>query len=304
MKASQVARDIMVPRPTTVAPEMMVFEAMRTLLRKGISGAPVVGEDGTYQGVLSEKACIRALLEEAKCANERGQSFAKQVEARSFMESKLLAFKPEKDALEAVSELLHDRISGAPVVDDQGRLLGVFSERYGMGLVVQSAFERVPSLAVSSLMNTDLGRAILQDTDLLTVARIFLSRYYRRLCVVDANNRVVGLIARNDLLHAADTMLPTSAKESLLESPTVATYMDSTASTVAEDLDLLGLAQIFLHTNYRRLPVLRDGRLVGQISRRDLLAATQALLEEKPRRNSPPLYLSAVRSRSEAPPIE
>ncbi len=304
MEASRTARDIMVKDPATVKADTMVFEAMRLLLRRGISGAPVVDQQGNYRGVLSEKGCMRALLDEAKRANEVGATLGKGIEARHFMKSRMVTFGPDTDALEAVEKLLAERISGAPVLGDQGRLLGVFSERYSMSLVLQSAIDGVPSVAVSNYMNTDMGRLILEDTDLLTVARIFLDRYYRRLCVEDHANRVIGLIARRDVLQAAEKVLPRSAHDSRLSRTDVATYMDRTASTVGEGLDLLGMAQIFLNTNYRRLPVLREGRLVGQVSRRDLLAAADALLQIPPTHERSMLYLSAVRGRSEVPPIE
>ena len=63
------------------------------------------------------------------------------------------------------------------------------------------------------------------------------------------------------------------------------------------------MAQIFFDTPYRRLPVLRDERLMGQVSRRDLLSATHDLMAIA----SPPpekalLYLSAlVGSSAEVP---
>jgi predicted transcriptional regulator len=66
-------------------------------------------------------------------------------------------------------------------------------------------------------------------------------------------------------------------------------------------LDLLAIAQLFLHTPYRRLPVIKDGKLVGQISRRDLLAATHQLMAHVPQREKALLYLSALHERDEAP---
>ena len=76
--------------------------------------------------------------------------------------------------------------------------------------------------------------------------------------------------------------------------------MDSDARTITEDADLLGIAQIFLLTPYRRLPVLRDGKLVGQVSRRDLLAVTHRLIEVPQHREKATLYLSALSGSGEA----
>ena len=55
----------------------------------------------------------------------------------------------------------------------------------------------------------------------------------------------------------------------LLENEELASFMDTSAKTIGQDVDLLSIAQIFRQTDYRRLPVLNEGKLAGQISRRD-----------------------------------
>jgi CBS domain-containing protein len=70
--------------------------------------------------------------------------------------------------------------------------------------------------------------------------------------------------------------------------------METDVHTIDEDADFLTIAQIFLQSNRRRLPVLRDGRLVGQVSRRDLLAAVLAMLGAERHSEQVALYLSAV----------
>ena len=72
--------------------------------------------------------------------------------------------------------------------------------------------------------------------------------------------------------------------------------------TIGEETDLLTIAEIFLNTEYRRLPVLRGTRLVGQISRRDALEAALKVIEKHPpTREKTLLYLSALIDRNDAP---
>ena len=96
------------------------------------------------------------------------------------------------------------------------------------------------------------------------------------------------------LLYLRSQKHPDAAQGEEADEPllTVYSFMDS---------DLLGIAQIFLNTNYRRLPVLREGKLIGQISRRDLLCAAHELLAVPPERESSLLYLSALVERDEVP---
>lgn len=53
----------------------------------------------------------------------------------------------------------------------------------------------------------------------------------------------------------------------------VADYMTRDTETVEAEMSIIDLAQRFLDTTYRRYPVTKDNRLVGQISRRDVLRA-------------------------------
>ena len=48
------AREIMVKSLTTLAPDTSLFDAIRTLVKKKISGAPVVDAEGKMVGMLSE----------------------------------------------------------------------------------------------------------------------------------------------------------------------------------------------------------------------------------------------------------
>ena len=73
------------------------------------------------------------------------------------------------------------------------------------------------------------------------------------------------------VIESAYSQLPTTR---------VSTFMDADRGRVIhEHTDLLTIARIFLETPYRRLIVLRDDKLVGQISRRDVLN-TQVRLSE------------------------
>ena len=73
---------------------------------------------------------------------------------------------------------------------------------------------------------------------------------------------------------------------------------------IYQKLSVMGLsvAAIFLDTPYRRLPVLDGQRLVGQVSRRDLLQKAHDLMAVAPERPGPSLlYLSSLVDREEAP---
>lgn len=324
MDQPRIAKDIMVTRLVTVAPESNVFDGIRLLLKHSITGAPVIAPDRTFLGVLSETCCLSVLTLAAELAAEAGEDEAAAGRARDVMTTKLLTFTTDTDAFQAIEQLLRNRVSGAPVIDRQDGFLGVFSERYAMSLLIQSAYDGVPSPKVGSFMNTDTGRIVEEDTPVLDIARTFVSKYYRRLPVL-RDGRLVGQISRRDLLGRNHSLAPLLSRyeDQMLErsdeiasgedagaagqgrerGSTVAAFMDRNAGTVTEDVDLLSIVQIFQQTNARRLPVVQEGKLVGQISRRDVLTAAHDLMSVATKPERALLYLSAVLDRTDTPPI-
>jgi CBS domain-containing protein len=72
--------------------------------------------------------------------------------------------------------------------------------------------------------------------------------------------------------------------------------MDVNAQVIGPETDLFTIAQIFRNTNYRRLPVIERGTLVGLVNRKDVLHAAYDIIGQ-PQRNvtdSGPLRLSAL----------
>jgi CBS domain-containing protein len=113
--------------------------------------------------------------------------------------------------------------------------------------------------------------------------------------VVDTAGNYLGVFSERCcislLLSAAYDGAPTS---------TIRPFIDTNAPTISPETDLLTIAQTFLSTTARRLPVLEEGRLVGQVSRRDLLKAAHRLLDMGQSEGSSVLYLSGLSDPSES----
>jgi CBS domain-containing protein len=120
--------------------------------------------------------------------------------AKDFMAKELVTVHPETDAYEAIVRLLKHQISGMPVTDAAGNLVGVLSERDCLTTLVQAQYHELPTASAGELMSTDV-RTVSPDTDILQVAKIFLENRFRRLPVVE-NGRLVGQISRRDVLRA------------------------------------------------------------------------------------------------------
>lgn len=97
---------------------------------------------------------------------------------------------------------------------------------------------------------------------------ILLEKKYSGAPVVDGAMKLVGVLSKKDCLRAA---LNASYHQDWGGS--VADHMSTDVETLDGDLDIVQAVEWLLKSNYRRFPVMRDGRLVGQISRADMLRA-------------------------------
>ena len=110
------------------------------------------------------------------------------------------------------------------------------------------------------------------DTSVHEAIKVLLDRRFSGAPVVDADGNLVGVLSKKDCFKV---VFNTSYHHEW--GGTVADYMSTKVKTLDADTDLINAARHFLDSPYRRFPVMRDGQLVGQISRADLL---RALIEE------------------------
>jgi len=98
--------------------------------------------------------------------------------------------------------------------------------------------------------------------------RLFLEKDFSGAPVVDAHGSVVGLLTEHDCIQVI-------YRASYHKDPggSVAEYMATNVETIDADTDLIEVIELFLRSRYRRFPVMDGTRLVGQISRRDILRA-------------------------------
>ena len=111
---------------------------------------------------------------------------------------------PETDIYDAMARLLKSRLTGAPVVDGDGMLLGMLTERDCLKVLVGGAVDGLPTGKVGDYMTTP-AQSITPTATLFDIAHIFLTRSYRKLPVVDRDGRVIGQVSRRDMLVAIES---------------------------------------------------------------------------------------------------
>ncbi|MDH3582011.1 MAG: CBS domain-containing protein [Hyphomicrobiales bacterium] len=124
--------------------------------------------------------------------------------ARDFMATKLMTLTPETDIHQAMRLLLDNRLSGAPVVNGEGKLVGVLSKKDCLKVAFSASYHKEWGGPVANYMSRDV-QTVEADTDIVEVAEIFLRGPYRRFPVME-NGRLVGQISRHDVLRALDEL--------------------------------------------------------------------------------------------------
>ncbi len=124
---------------------------------------------------------------------------------RDHMDRHVATLRPEMDILDAVGVLLEKRVTGAPVVDRAGRLVGILTEKDCLRLVAAGVQGNVPRGSVVNFMTTN-PETIPPDMDVYYAAGLFLTRDFRRFPVVE-DGKLVGAITRFDILRAIQANL-------------------------------------------------------------------------------------------------
>jgi len=133
--------------------------------------------------------------------------------ARDVMVTSVKTLGVNQTLHEAIEMLLVNQFSGAPVVDSQGRLIGMLSEKDCIEALVEATRMSGQPLMVADAMTRYLMR-VTEDTPLLTIAQLFIHHPFRRLPVV-RHGLLVGQISRRDLLRGMCSSFEIAASPAL-----------------------------------------------------------------------------------------
>lgn len=118
------------------------------------------------------------------------------------MDSQTHAVRSDLDVDTAVQKLIDAGVTGAPVVDANGDLVGLITERECLQLVTHR--EDAPP-RVEQVMQTDFLKAT-PDMDVAYVAGMFNAHPEHRRCVVCEDGKLVGVLTRKDILRVIQSL--------------------------------------------------------------------------------------------------
>jgi predicted transcriptional regulator len=128
----------------------------------------------------------------------------RDITVREYMAANLVTFTPETEIFEAIRQLINHGISGAPVTDKLGNIVGILSEKDCLKMALNAAYYDEMGGKVADFMS---GKAVTVDveTSIVEVAEMFLNSPFKRYPVLK-DNRLVGQISRSDVLKAIEAL--------------------------------------------------------------------------------------------------
>ncbi len=97
--------------------------------------------------------------------------------------------------------------------------------------------------------------------------------------VADEKGKVLAICSEKACLQLYSDVFAGKITAEQLSQKTVTDVLYPEFQTIAGDMGLIEAAQIFLNVAYRRLPVVESGRLIGQITRRDIVKGFDKFIE-------------------------
>ena len=122
MKSIRIA-DYMDPRPTTFHSGDSVYAALMALSQSREGGGPVLDAERRVIGFLSEQDCLREGLEACYLCDQLAT-------VEQMMQATVLTVKPDDSIVELAQRMMKPQPRTYPVVDEDGRLLGLISRHH------------------------------------------------------------------------------------------------------------------------------------------------------------------------------
>lgn len=121
-----------------------------------------------------------------------------------YMTRKPVTVNPEADIHEAIALLLKHQISGMPVIDGEGSLVGFLSEKDCLDAFLSAEYHEWPAALAKDLMSREVA-TVEPETGIMKTAEVFSKKGFHQLPVMQ-QDRLVGQISRKAVIQAIQAM--------------------------------------------------------------------------------------------------
>lgn len=238
-----------------VSPNEPLGEVMKRMQIEGQRMA-VVAENGKYRGMIEERIILKALA--------NGKSISTPVKE---VMAQVDAVLPSARIIDAMALLQDYGLKGIAVADEQGNVIGVIDPRYVFNevAILTAGLKKgfTEKVRVEEFMHSPI--TVNDKTKVVDTLKTMVEKNIGFLPVISAETgKLVGVISEKDLL-AVLCCEPQNAEKPVFE------FMIKDVITVTPESTLKETLEKFIDHKIRHLPVVRDSRVVGVVSVKDVL---------------------------------
>lgn len=251
---------IMRPLSVFVSSRDMVTRCRALMRQNGLNTIPVL-EGGRLEGVITQREILKV------------HSTRSNIPVAGILSPARLMITPTMDISRAatlIADLAFDEI---PVVQNPSdrTVVGIVKIEDLLRRVVGGLEEKIP---VKNVMSKDVVH-VGEDDDINSAWETMERSKLSGLPVVRYDKtrhlkKVIGLITRTDIVRYGTTRISVESKKGRTP-PKVKSVMMSPTLTISPEAPVEKAVEIMLRNRVKRLPVVEDGRLVGILSRVDVI---------------------------------
>lgn len=207
--------EVMTRDVTFLKLDMNAADAWETMLRTLLKALPVVDENGKVVGMLTDedllerggvahRLAIAERLDQHLLDEEMEKLRQKQLTVQMVMTKPAITVRARDSVAYAAARMTRHKIKRLPVVDEEGRLIGILSRVDILRLVAHkegkpASIPHGAAKCVRDVMSINIP-SVRYDDDLPTIVDTFLEGGYHRLIVTDDQGRAIGLISDADVI--------------------------------------------------------------------------------------------------------
>ena len=262
----------------SVAEDAAIKDAVQVMAEKGFRRLPVVGrEHMKVVGIITATDVLDYLGGGPKhelMASKHGDDLAAALSepVLSIATREVVCAKLDDKLEKAITLMVEARVGGLPVVDEEGRLWAILTERD----VVKALAGRLTGAKVAELMTPE-PVVIGPDAAVLEAMRTMVSKGFRRLPVVGGPGELLGIITSMDVIRLLDRAVREGGLGPGVLKARVLDVCAREVVVVGPDEDVGKAAELMEQHGIGGLPVVEPGtgRLVGIITERDFFKLLQ-----------------------------
>jgi CBS domain-containing protein len=257
----------------TMAPTSPVYDAVQIMSKRGFRRIPI-SDPGTKRllGIVTATDIVNYFGGGDKfqiIQQKYSGNFYKAINepVKTIMTHKVISVLTTADLDEAIRTMIEHNIGGLPVVDDEGKIWAIITERD----IIDLFMGKISGVKVTEVMSPKM-QTINPTTSIFEAVKTMTMQGFRRLPVV-LDRKLLGIVTVMDVIryfgskqvfeHLRAGSITQVLQTSIMEIAT------ENVITVESRMDVGVAAKLMRDNNIGALPVLEDGRLVGIITERD-----------------------------------